>query len=91
MKTITCETEVKVTPKILATAFWNMCSIDQANFFHELALIVLEAAKNNPGLYSYGEMQWCYMANDIKLRSEKAWNMFLAVSSFSFDLWEQKP
>jgi hypothetical protein len=55
--------EVPIAPKLLAEAFWNMDSNEQAQFFAELHDIL-------DGLewpaHSLGEMQWLYMAEDIE-------------------------
>ncbi len=75
-----------VTTKQLAAAFWDMNSEQQADFFHELAGVV----KGEDEKFFFGEMQWLWMAEDIKKRSREAWEMFLAFSAFAFDYWPQK-
>lgn len=81
---------VAVEPKELAEAFWHMGSDEQAEFFHELAQVVIEDNKSNPSAYSLGEMQWLYMTRDIKSRSQDAADMYMALSAFAFDYWPQK-
>lgn len=77
-----------ISPQLMAERFWNMDSIEQAEFFHCLAS---EIKKRNPKpAYEYGEMQWCYLADDLKKKSPEAWNMYLALSSFAFEHWPQK-
>lgn len=85
--TINSTSQVELTPRLMAEAFWGMDSKQQADFFHELHSIVSASTKTN---YSLGEMQWCYMAGDTKERSAEAWNMYLSLSSFAFELWPRK-
>lgn len=80
--------KINVEPETLARWFWNMSDVQQAEFFHALADVVGEQSK---APYGYGEMQWCYMAGAIKKRSKQAWNMYLAVSGFAYQLWDTKP
>jgi hypothetical protein len=55
--------EVPITPKLLAEAFWNLDSTEQANFFAELHDIL--DGKEWPA-HSLGEMQWMYMSDEIE-------------------------
>lgn len=51
---------IKADPKLLATLFWEMDSVQQAEFFSEL--YELTSAGSSYGL---GEMQWLYMGKEI--------------------------
>lgn len=82
--------DVSLEPKDLASAFWDMGSDEQAEFFHELAQIIKEHHQTNPSSYSLGEMQWLYMTEDIRKRGKDATEMFMALSAFAFDYWPQK-
>lgn len=76
-----------ITPQVMAERFWSMGSDEQADFFKYLAA---EIKNRNPKpAYEYGEMQWCYLVDDLKKDAE-AWNMYLALSSFAFEYWPQK-
>ena len=87
MNTVTIESkaEVSLTPQLMAEAFWAMDSQQQADFFAALA----DAVKRTQGAYGYGEMQWCYMRDDIR-KNKEASNMYMALSAFAFDYWSQK-
>lgn len=85
------EIDIKITPELMAKQFWNMGSDEQAEFFHCLADVINENHKTNLSAYSFGEMQWLYMHDDVKKRSKQAYNMYLALSSFAFEHWPRKP
>jgi hypothetical protein len=72
--------EVPLTPKLIADAFWNLNSIEQAEFFSELHDIVL--GKEWPA-HSLGEMQWFYMSDEIE-KNPKAKKMACALASHIF-------
>lgn len=55
------DSEVRVTPELLARAFWEMTSEEQAGFFAALHDIT-----EKESTYGLGEMQWCYMSDDIE-------------------------
>ena len=50
--------EVEITPKILAAAFWNMGSKEQAEFFEELG-------KEIAGDTYHSQMQWFYLKAEL--------------------------
>ena len=82
------EKVVDLSAALMAEVFWGMDSDQQAEFFHELAGII---ESDSEGVtYAFGEMQWLYMTEAIKKRSDKAKNMFLAFSAFAYDFWPQK-
>ena len=76
---------VEITPELAAAAFWAMSSDEQAAFFAALAAEV----KKTESAYGYGEMQWCYMVDDIR-KDKEASRMYMALSAFAFDYWPQK-
>jgi hypothetical protein len=57
----TFNAEVSVTPKHMAAAFWAMAADEQAEFFSELHDIA-----EKESTYGLGEMQWCYMCDEIE-------------------------
>ena len=81
MSTVISEVTTTLTPELLAEAFWGMDSCKQADFFDALAA---EVAKN-PGAYSYGEMQWLYLHNELRDRKGEGYKMLLSMSVFSFE------
>ena len=80
--------KVEITAEVLANAFWNMDTAQQADFFEELAKRI---QSQSPHAYSYGEMQWCYLKDEMrKPGRELANKMHMALSAFAFDFWPQK-
>ncbi len=76
---------IKVTPEIMAQAFWAMGSTEQIKFFSELAKVIKEDHKTNHYAYSLGELQWCYMAEDMKKKENKeAKDMLMTMASFLY-------
>lgn len=83
---------VELTPEILAKAFWMLGSDGQADFFDALGAVIEEDNKTNKRSYSYGEMQWCYLKDELrKPGRERANNMHMALSAFAYDFWPIKP
>lgn len=54
-----------VSPADLAYAFWSMDSFDQAAFFQSLAMFI-----RGDGVASCGEMQWHFLAQELKALPE---------------------
>ncbi len=80
--------KIELTAEVLANAFWNMDTVQQADFFEELAKRI---QSQSPHAYSYGEMQWCCLQDEMrKPGRELANNMHLALSAFAYDFWPQK-
>jgi hypothetical protein len=80
---------VQITPDLLAKAFWAMDTVQQADFFEALAKHISEAS---PTAYGFGEMQWCYLKDELRQPGRKLANsMHLALSAFAYDFWPQKP
>lgn len=79
---------VEITPELLAIAFWKMDTCQQADFFEALAKHI---TKDTPSAYGFGEMQWCYLQQELRRPGrELANNMHMALSAFAFDFWPQK-
>lgn len=66
----TATTQVTITPKMLAEAFWSMGSEDQVAFFKELASVIKEDHKTNSSAYSLGELQWFFVAGELDNHKE---------------------
>lgn len=81
--------EVAVTPELLAQAFWSFDTEQQADFFQALALVI---QAKSPHAYGFGEMQWCFLKDELrKCGRELANEMHMALSAFAFEFWPQKP
>lgn len=72
--------EVPITPKLLAEAFWSLSDYEQAEFFEALHDII--DGKEWPA-HSLGEMQWLYMSDAIE-KNPKAKKMACALASHIF-------
>ena len=66
--TVTKTESVSATPQKVAEMFLAMDSVQQADFFDALGKLVQEEYSRNKKLYAFGEMQWCYMAGELKQR-----------------------
>jgi len=76
--------DIEITPKLMAQAFWDMASGQQAEFFAELAKLT----KDN--LFQ-AQTQWLWMAESIKESGNKdAVECFLSFTAFAYDYWPQK-
>lgn len=84
MTDITLDSKEILTPALMAARFWEMDSIQQAEFFKCLAGEV----KKTQSAYSYGEMQWLYLRDEVRKDAE-ANNMYMALSAWAFDFWPQ--
>lgn len=81
-------TSVEISAEILAKAFWAMDTVQQADFFGELAKHIKE---KSPNAYSFGEMQWCYLKDELRQPGRETANeMHMALSAFAYDFWPQK-
>lgn len=79
------DAKVEITPCLMANAFWNMDTEQQIKFFSELAKVIKEDHKTNPHAYSLGELQWCYMAEDMKKKeNQEAKEMLMTMASFLY-------
>jgi hypothetical protein len=82
-------TEVSATPKLLAELFWALDSVQQAEFFEELHDIT-----EKQSTYGLGEMQWCYMSNEIDKRPKakaQACSMMVWIFNRATDFLSRHP
>jgi len=79
----TALTEVTITPRMMAEAFWEMASDEQVEFFLELSRVIKEdQASGNNGAYSQGELQWYYTGNDLsKTENKEARSMLMCMAA----------
>jgi hypothetical protein len=83
--------KVLLTPEVLARAFWALGCEQQADFLDSLGAVIDEDHKTNKNSYSYGELQWCYLKDELrKPGRERANNVHMALSAFAFDFWPIK-
>ena len=75
---------VEITPRLMAEAFWQLDSKQQASFFSHLHDVVSDYAKEHKEAYSLGEMQWLYMGEDIN-KDAKAKEMACAFLAWVFN------
>jgi hypothetical protein len=78
-----CNASVDIAPKMMAEAFWNMDSKQQAMFFVHLYDVIKEDHLTNANAYGLGELQWLYMSNDIE-KFPKAKEMACAMTAQIF-------
>ena len=80
---ITATTEVTITPKMMAEAFWGMASDEQVEFFLELSKVIkADEDSGNTGAYSQGELQWYYTGNDLsKPQNKEARSMLMTMAA----------
>ena len=68
----TAITEVTITPKMMAEAFWEMGSDQQVEFFRELSRVIKEDQDNgNTSAYSQGELQWFFTGSILSKEVNK--------------------
>lgn len=78
--------DVEITPEVLARAFWEMSSAEQAAFFNALHDVISEDHKTNLSAYSLGEMQWCYLRHELDVAENRRGKLaHMALSCFAFD------
>ena len=83
--------EVQITPEILAKAFWSMDCEQHADFLDSLGAEIEADHITNKNSYSYGELQWCYLKDELRRPGrDRANNVHMAFSAFAFDFWPQK-
>lgn len=75
---------VKITPQMMAEAFWNMDDDQQAEFFAELHNVVTEYGKTHWEAYGLGEMQWLRMGEKIN-KNAKSKEMACAMLAWVFN------
>lgn len=73
---------VQLTPAMMAEAFWQMGSIQQSEFFDELARVIREDHKTNRSAYSLGELQWFYVGDELrKEKNKEARDMLMTMAA----------
>lgn len=83
------DSEIEITPKILASAFWEMSAQEQAEFFAELHDITEKGST-----YGLGEMQWCYMSQEIEKNPKakaQACSMMVWIFNRATDFLSRQP
>jgi hypothetical protein len=77
--------KIEITPEIMAQAFWAMSSTEQIKFFSELANVIKDDNKKNKSSYNLGELQWCFMSEDMEKKENKeAKDMLMTMASFLY-------
>jgi hypothetical protein len=83
--------QIKITPDFLAKALWAMSCEQQADFLDELGAVIEADHVTNKNAYSYGELQWCYLKDELRRPGrERANNVHMAFSAYAFDFWPIK-
>lgn len=78
-------TQMEITPQLMAEAFWNMDSTQQTEFFSELAKVINKDYEVNKKAYSLGELQWCFMSDEMRKEENKeARDMLMTMASFLY-------
>ncbi|WP_122593217.1 hypothetical protein [Pseudomonas viridiflava] len=79
---------LRITPEVLAAAFWGMDCVQQADFFQVLAKRI---EQDSPEAYGFGELQWCGLKQELRQPGRELANqMHMALSAFSYDFWPHK-
>jgi len=83
--------EVKISVHQMAKAFWSMNTEQQADFLDALGAEIESDHITNKNAYSYGELHWCYLKDELRRHGrERANNVHMAISAFAFEFWTQK-
>jgi hypothetical protein len=80
---------VEATPEQLAQAFWAMDAESQAEFFAQLHDIT-----ERESTYGLGEMQWCYMSDEIEKNPKakaQACSMMVWIFNRATDFLDHQP
>lgn len=68
----TISATVKITPAMMAEAFWALDSVYQTEFFAQLAkTIKADQDDGNKSAYSFGELQWFYLGEELEKPDNK--------------------
>lgn len=81
--------KIKASPALLAQMFWAMSSEEQAEFFE-----ALHDLTNKESTYGLGEMQWCYMSDEIDKRPKakaQACSMMVWIFNRATDFLSRQP
>ena len=79
----TISATVKITPAMMAEAFWTLCSDEQVEFFNRLSQVIKEDhEKDNKSAYSLGELQWFYVGEELeKPENKEARDMLMTMAA----------
>lgn len=62
----TVHASVKLTPAMMAEAFWELGSVEQAEFFSKLAKVIMDDHEGgNTSAYALGELQWFHLGEEL--------------------------
>lgn len=89
MVEIEIKSKYKVTTEFLAKAFWNLSASEQAEFFEALHDLTIKESS-----YGLGEMQWCYMSDEIDKRPKakaQACSMMTWIFNRATDFLSRQP
>jgi hypothetical protein len=90
MKT-TATAEVEITAEMMADWFWNQSTVEQADFLEALAKRIQAEKDPKAAKYSFGELQWCYLKDELRRPGRELANeMHMALSAFAFEFWPHK-
>lgn len=75
--------QIKLTPELLAKAFWAMNSTEQVAFFDDLAgVISFDQKDGNTAAYAMGELQWLYVGHELqKIENGRARSMLMTMAA----------
>jgi len=68
--------EIKITPEMMASIFWGMCSDEQASFFEALG-------KEIGGDTFHAQVQWFYLEEELR-KNELAKDTFMDMAAPMF-------
>jgi hypothetical protein len=83
------KSQVTASPALLAQMFWAMSSTEQAEFFEALHDLTYKESS-----YGLGEMQWCYMSDEIEKRPKakaQACSMMTWIFNRATDFLSRQP
>lgn len=85
------QANIELTPEIVAAWFWSRDTVEQANFFEALAKCIQSEKDPEASTYSFGELQWCYLKDELRQPGRELANeMHMALSAFAFEFWPHK-
>lgn len=79
----TATAEIKLTPELMAQAFWGMGSDEQVRFLALLGdHIKADHESGNKGAYGLGELQWHYVGHELlKPENKQARDMLMTMAA----------
>ena len=75
--------QIKLTPELLAKAFWAMSSTEQVAFFDDLAGVIrCDQKDGNTSAYNLGDLQWHYVGHELqKPENKQARSMLMTMAA----------